>query len=140
MKRIISFVSFLTILTSCTSPPDGPGCRSLTPKVTIAKDDFGIPVTTVTSNPVCQKQIGEPACGYCVWSISEKEQYIGEQKEHWLDGQPWSQILAESITLPVKTYVAVKTYIIDNCKNNSDCNKNISKWRIKLDALDSVGK
>lgn len=139
MKRIISSISLLILLSSCATPPDVPACRSHAQRVIETKDDFGIPVKEIRPNPVCMKQIGEPACGYCTWSITEKSAYIGEKKEHRLYGKPWSQILLESVKIPSEAYAEYKAYIIKICKKNNDCNADIGKWRVKLDSLDSIG-
>jgi hypothetical protein len=138
MKRIISLSSWLILLSSCTAPPDVSVCRSLTQSVTEVRDSFGIPVRTVRANPMCVKMIGEPQCGYCVWTISSRVQYVGESEKYHLYGKPWSVILREMILMPSESYAKAKAYIIKNCKKHGDCNRDIDKWRIKLDSLDSI--
>lgn len=138
MKLIISLSSLLILLSSCTQPPDVPACRALTQRVSEYRDEFGIPVRTLEPNPMCMKQIGEPACGYCVWTISSRVQYVGEQEKRHLFGKPWSRIMREMVLMPSESYAKMKSYIIKNCKKNNDCNREIDKWRVKLDALDSV--
>lgn len=138
MKQIISLSSLLILLSSCTRPPDVPACRPLTQRVVEHRDEFGIPVRSFEANPMCVKQIGEPACGYCVWTISSKVQYVGENPKWHLFKKPWSKILSEMVLMPSESYAQMKSYIIKNCKKHNDCNQDIDKWRIKLDSLDSA--
>lgn len=138
MRRIICLISLSISLSSCVTPPDIPACRSLPARVIEKKDPFGIPVKETIPNPVCMKQIGEPSCGYCTWSISEKHAYVGDQEKHHLYKKPWTQILAESVKMPTEAYAEIKSYIIKICKQNQDCNADIAKWRVKLDSLDSI--
>ncbi len=105
---------------------------------TTSKDQFGIPTTTFRPNPVCMKMLDEEECGYCTWSIKEKYQYVGENKETWLYGKPWSQIAAEAVLMPSESYARLKADIVENCKKSQECNKDIAKWRVKLDSLDSL--
>lgn len=138
MKLIISLSSLLILLSSCTKPPDVPACRPLTQRTIEYRDEFGIPVRKSYPNPTCVKMIGEPQCGYCIWTISSRVQYVGEAKKWHLYGKPWSRVMTEMVLMPSEGYARMKAYIIRNCKKHNDCNKNIDSWRVKLDALDSL--
>lgn len=132
-------MSFLILLSSCASkPPNVPGCRRLAAKYEVVYDVFGIPTTNVYPNPVCMKEIKEIECGRCAWSLEKKEQYVGEAKETWLYGKPWSQLTHEAVIIPSEAYAKIKTYMINSCKEQN-CDKVIAGWRIKLDAWDSAG-
>lgn len=138
MKLTLLLIASSILLASCVTPPDVAMCRKLTGQLIEKKDEFGIPVRTLRPNPKCMDMIGEPECGRCSWTISTRERYVGEEKKNHLYGKPWSKILEEAIVLPSESAASVKSYIIKNCKKHADCNKDIDRWRIKMDALDSV--
>lgn len=143
MRRIIILVSLQSLVLSCASI-DVPLCRKLNSKTTVTKDEFGIPSTVVRSNPKCAKQIGEPDCGYCTWTQSDREQYVGENKKTWLYGKPWSLIFAESFIVPSESMAKVKSELNKNCRDDDGplgghC-QDAGKWRVKLDSLDSIGE
>ncbi len=96
-------------------------------------------VSVQRPNPICLKEITEYSCGYCVWSVEDKQQYVGEAKNTWLYGKPWHQILAESVKVPAESYAAIKASFIKMCKESNSCSKDITHWRVKLDAIDSIG-
>jgi hypothetical protein len=127
-------ILFALLLSGCTEPPDTPWCRPLNAKLE-TKDVPGIgKVTLERANPACMKAIAEPVCGYCVWAISDREQYVGEAKKTWLDGEPWSKIKSTSILITPKSYAKVKEFVINICKKSNECNQ-VAKWRLKLDRL-----
>lgn len=142
MKRIIILATLSGLVLSCTSI-DVPMCRKLKSKTVITKDEFGIPSITVRSNPKCAKAIGEPTCGYCEWTLTDKHQWVGENKKHWLYGKPWSQIDEEATIVPSESMAKVKSELNKNCRDDDGpvgghC-KDAGKWRVKLDSLDSIG-
>lgn len=140
MKQIISLMSlFISLsLLSCNKPPDTPWCRNLSSKTIMTKDEFGLPVKTIRWNPDCAKNINEATCGRCTWSISDKVTYVGEDPTHFLYGKPWSQIQAEAVICPSEGFAQNKAFIIKSCKQ-TNCDKQIPRWQIKLDSLDSLG-
>lgn len=91
-------------------------------------------------NPTCLKEVGEMSCGFCVWTISQKSQFVGEGDKYKLNGKPWSQIKREMIGMPLESYAKFKAFTINMCKKTNDCSKDIDKWRVKLDSLDSIGE
>ncbi len=92
------------------------------------------------SNPVCDKEIGEADCGYCVFTITDKPIYVGERPENQFRRTPWSKLKLSAVLLPgLFSYAPIKAYFINTCKEFGDCNKDLARWRIKLDSLDSVG-
>lgn len=123
------------ILAGCISPPNIPVLRSLEAR----KESSDVPgigrITIDRPNPICMKEINEPVCGFAVWTIADKTQYVGEAKKTWLYGKPWSQIHREAVLFPAESYAAAKGYIIDMCKKTNDCSKDIDHWRVKLDSL-----
>lgn len=126
------------LLSGCTPPPDFAVCRPLVLKTeTKVVEGIGT-VTLERPNPKCMKEIGEPSCGFCVWTISNRSQFVGDKKSAWLLGQPWSQVKAQSVLVPVKEYAKVKSFVVNICKKTEECNKDISRWRLKLDSLDSI--
>lgn len=130
-------VSFLVV--SCSAPPDIPACRHLDLKrETKVVEGIG-KITVDRPNPVCNRQIKEPTCGYCTYTVSDKEQYVGENAKTLLHKKPWSQIKRQGVIIPAEDYAAVKAFILDMCKKTNECSKDIEHWRIKLDSLDSVG-
>ena len=123
-------------LVSCsTLNVDEPIGIPLKPIITVKKDAFGIDVTTVRPNPVCMKEIREPSCGYYAWTISDREQYVGEAKATWLFGKPWSVLQDEAIYTPSETQAKIKEAIINTCKKYKTCDQRISRWRVKTDKL-----
>jgi hypothetical protein len=132
---MLPFAILSISLVSCITPPDVPFGVANDPIVIEKKDAFGIVVRDVRPNPVCMKEIKEPACGYYVWLISDKEQYVGEAKATWLYGKPWSRLKAEAIYTPSESQAEVNSYFINTCKKQQNCNKNISRWRAKSDKL-----
>ncbi len=135
--NIVSVLLFL--ISGCVIPPDIPACRSLeTKKETKYVEGVG-KVTIDRPNPVCNREIKESSCGFCIWTISDKEQYVGEAQKTWLHGKPWSHISRQAIKVPAEDFAKIKKFIIDICKKTNECSKDIDHWRIKLDSLDSVG-
>lgn len=129
-------VLFVFLLSGCVSPPDIPACRPLNAmKVVTEVPDIGR-VVTERPNPKCMKAIGESECGYCVWTISDRTQYVGEASKHHLNKKPWSAVMREAVLVPATEYAKVKKFVIDSCKKSNECAENISRWRVKLDALD----
>lgn len=131
------------MLANCTTL-DVPICRELRSRTTVVKDQFGIPVTTIRANPVCAKAIGEVTCGYCTWTQSDKNQYVGEAKKTWLYDSPWHQIKDEGVITPSQSLAKLKAAINDKCRTDEgpaggQCG-DIGKWRVKLDSLDSIGE
>ncbi len=137
--RTILLISLLSLLSSCAiKPPDGPVCRPLNAKRIVTKDPFGIPVEKIRPNPVCIAEIGEPECGRCTWTISDRVKFIGESEDHHLYGKPWSLIKIEAVIMPSEYFAGLKSYIVKSCKELK-CDDQIPRWRIKVDSIDSVG-
>lgn len=68
-------------------------------------------------SPTCMKQIGEAECGYCIYTITGEDLYIGESAGHMLNGKPWSQVKAESVMLPAEeSYAPLVTYLAYACQ------------------------
>lgn len=85
-------------------------------------------------NPVCMKNIKEPTCGRCTWTIDDKVQYVGNNESNYLDGQSWLDIQLTGVIFPAQSVAKVKGYIVNQCKK-TNCNDNISKWRVKINSF-----
>lgn len=134
MRTTLLGTLFVLLLSACSDIPDVPSCRPLDSK----KQTFDIPdigkISVDRANPVCLKEIKEIRCGFCVWSVSDKTQYVGEDKKTWLYGKPWSVIELEAIKTPPESYARIKAYVMDECKRTNQCD-DVARWRIKLDSL-----
>lgn len=121
------------LLTNCTAkPPDVPVCEHMGQR--LATD----PATghlILKASPTCMKQIAEVECGHCIYIISGKEIFVGEDPKYQLDKKPWSKLRQESIMVPsVESYAPLSTYIINACKQ-MNCNNDVDKFRVKLGSL-----
>lgn len=140
MRQITLLVISLIILSSCATPPDVPVCRALdTKKVIVKSPEFG-DLIEVRPNPKCMKEVGEKNCGFCVWTVSNKSQFVGESEKHRLNKKKWSEVQREALITPAYSYAEMKAYVINSCKQSGQCGKEIDHWRIKFDSLDSVFK
>lgn len=157
MRLKISLIFAVSLLLSaCTTMPwikeqvpDVPICRHLDEKISTTKDSAGREAILKRPNPTCMKRIGESRCGYCVWSLSEREAFVGEQWNHLLevksskDGRvrkkKWSTVQNEALTLPAESQAWSKAFMINICNMSNMCANEIDRWRLKFDALDSVG-
>lgn len=126
---------FILALSACSpTPPDVPACEHMASHLSVEADGHMI----WAPSPTCMKQISEPECGHCVWIVSGKEAFIGEQKGHWLNGKTWSKIRAQSAYLPAaESYAPLATYIINACKKMG-CSDDVDKFKVKLDSLNGV--
>ena len=135
----LALLSFSLLLqTSCDkAPPDVPACEHF--NETIEND----PVTGHTllkPAPICMEEIKEPRCGHCIWIVSKKVQYVGEKKETWLNGKPWSQLRDESVLLPAEeSYGPVSAHMINQCKK-LNCSDEVDRFKIKLNVFNLLEK
>lgn len=129
-----AILSWLLIEGCAPQPPDVPACEHLNQR--LAQDEQGHLI--LHPSPTCFKQIGEPECGHCVYIVSGKELFLGEGKEHQLNGVPWSKVRQTSIYLPAKeSYAPLATYIINACKK-MNCSDDVTRFKVKLDSLNGV--
>jgi hypothetical protein len=102
--------------------------------------DIGM-VTLDRPNPTCVIQIGEPRCGFCVWTVSSKTQFVGDRSKNLLQlngkKKKWSTIEAEAVKVPAESYAKMKADAINNCKIANACSK-VKDWRLKVDTFDSI--
>lgn len=142
MKQITILCSlFALALSGCAGVQvsDRPMCRALKPITVKYPDAFGIVVTEERPNPTCMKAIGEGACGFCPYTVSDKQVWVGESKAYWLYDTPWSVLKEQCALVPTQTLAALKEDAMVNCKKYGCGDQNIAKWRIKLDSLSSIG-
>lgn len=135
LKR--SVILFVFLLSGCEiRPPDGPVCRELKPIVIETPDAFGVITKLIRPNPVCAQKIRESTCGECVWTVSDRVQFVGENNQHWLDGDPWSVVKSRALLMPPKTQAKQKKFVLDICKKYpSNCDSAIPRWRVKVDQI-----
>lgn len=117
----------------CTPrPPDVPACEHLGQRLTVD------PVTghdMLEASPTCMQEIQERECGFCVYIVSGRKIFIGENAPHLLNGKPWSKIRTQSILLPaVESYAPLSAYIINSCKK-MNCDDDVARFRVKLGTL-----
>lgn len=133
MKHLIVLCGF--VLSGCLSPPDILVCRDLPERKIETRDEFGVINITIKENPVCIKEIKEPRCGYCVWTITKKPMYVGNNPEHQFAKKTWSEIRSTSVLLPLDSYVAIKRFINNSCKKHGDCRDDLGDWQNALDEI-----
>lgn len=136
LKWPLSVLSCALLLNACTpKPPDVPACEFLEQRLSTDPVSGHL---ILTPSPTCEKQVGEPECGHCVYIVSGREVFIGEGADHRLNGKPWSALRAEAIYLPaVESYAPLTTYIINACKK-MDCDSQVTRFKVKLDSLKGI--
>lgn len=135
------YIMFLYVLVGCSGIPipDVPIGRPLDQIYIQGRDAFGIMVYHKRPNPLCMKEINEPECGFYAWTVSDRTQYVGESPKTYLLGKPWSKLRLESLTLPTESLARIKESLMIACKQHKCSNPEVAKWRVKLDAFDSIG-
>lgn len=122
---------------ACATPPNVPACEHLGQR--LSND----PLTghlILSPSPTCMKQIKEVECGHCVYIVNGKEIFVGEGKDHQLNGKPWSLLRQQSILLPSEeSYTPLASYIINACKE-MDCSDEVTRFQVKLNSLNGIGK
>ena len=136
MLKWLLFVILFCFLTSCTpSPPDVPVCEDLSQH--LSKDPKSGDVVMVAS-PTCEAKIGEMQCGHCVFIVSGKEIFVGENTANFYNGKPWSVLKAQSVYLPAaESYAPLSAYVINSCKKMG-CNSQVDAFKVKLDSLNGL--
>ena len=88
------------------------------------------------------QKIDRPICvelnmakGFCTTIISGKDQVVDET--NLLDGKTWFEARNEMILVPIETWVALKTYIITECKRTKRCGSDIQTWERSIQGVDS---
>lgn len=93
---------------------------------------------SVPDVPVCVK-LTERA--WCTYTISDKEFYWDEENK--FEGKTFWEASPSLILVPPSSWAKIKSYIIQQCKVNENCSKDITSWERKLDKVDKkiqVGK
>jgi len=131
--RWLPLIASCASLSNCaTKPPDVPVCEDLVPRLSQDKETGHI---VQTASPTCAREVGEISCGHCVLVVSGREFFVGEGKDHLLNGKPWSQIKASSVLLPaVESYAPLAEYVLDSCKR-VNCDSDVTRFTVKLDAI-----
>lgn len=136
MKSLPLILLWFLVIEACApKPPDVPVCEYLAQRLVTD------PVTghlLLKASPTCEKQIGEVECGHCTYIVSGREIYVGEGKDHLLNGKSWLQIKSQSIYVPAsESFAPLEDYIINSCKK-MNCNDQVDAFKIKLDSLKDV--
>ncbi len=134
-KPSLFVISFSLLISGCATPPNVTVFESLSQRMYM---DPLTQHTMIEPSPTCMDEIGEPECGHGVAIVSGDEVYIGEKKDNWFKGKPWSQLKSESVFCPAEEcYAPLGTYIINSCKQNH-CSDDVTRFRIKLDSLNGI--
>lgn len=127
-KWTLSLV-WCALLLNCatTQPPDVPACMHLSAALV---SDPQTQSAVLKPSPACEKAIGEPECGYCVYIVSGKKIFIGEKKENRFNGKSWSTIKEESVLLPSQeSFAPLWAYLMQVCKQ-LECSEEITKLKV----------
>lgn len=84
---------------------------------------------TVPDVPVCAEI--NPDKAYCVYTLSDKEQYWDD--ETLLDGKTYWESKPSLILLPPQSWAKIKSYIIKSCKKYGGCDQGVIDWESKID-------
>lgn len=104
---LISFALLLAlILSGCASAPDVPVCVEI-----------------------------NPARGYCVHTLSDKEYYVDDT--NLLEGKTWWQHRPTMVQVPVTSWEKIKSFVIKSCRQSKACQKQVGSWERRVDAIDS---
>lgn len=135
MKLLPLILLSFSAINCVPKPPDVPVCENLTQHVAI---DAITDHLVLIPSPTCRKQTGDPECGHCTYMVSGKEIYVGEGKDHLLNGKTWSRIKLESIYVPaVESFGPLSEYIINSCKK-LNCNDQVDALKVKINKLSEV--
>ncbi len=91
------------LLSSCVSVPDVPVCTNLGLK------------------------------GYCIWTISNKEQTVDETV--LLGKLKWSDVMKKSVIVPVDSWIKIKGFIENACHQSNQCANGVGSWQEKLNGF-----
>lgn len=149
MLRSLAFGLFALSLTGCMTEawmkeqvPNVPACRPLKTRPQTKLID-GKAFTLQRPNPLCMQKIGEPTCGYCRFTLDDKEVYVGDQWNHLLvvgkRKKKWSTLQEEGLLVPAETQAGIKAFMVNMCRITEQCGQEIDRLRVKLDSFDSVG-
>lgn len=135
MKWPLLILLLLSEINCVPKPPDVPVCENLTQRVAI--DEITDHLILIPS-PTCRKQTGDPECGHCTYIVSGKEIYVGEGKDHLLNGKTWNRIKLESIYVPAaESFAPLSEYIINSCKK-LNCNDQVDAFKVKINQLQEI--
>lgn len=132
----LPFIILSWLPTSCAlKPPDVVTCEHFAQR--LSSD----PITghlLLTPSPTCMKEIGEPECGHCVYIVSGREIFLGENDSHFLNGKSWSKLRQQSIYLPAKeSYAPLSAFIINACEK-MNCSDDVARFKVKVDSLNGI--
>lgn len=133
LPKFLLSMSLLALLSNCTpKPPDVPVCEHL---ASYLATDAATGHLILKPSPTCMKQVGEAECGHCTTIMTGTEFYVGEDKAHWFNAKPWSQLRAESVLVPaIESYAPIATYMINSCKK-AGCSDQVDRFKVKIDAV-----
>lgn len=137
VRKWLLLVSLCALLLSGCSvtPPDVPACEPFIEHQSLDPISGHV---LLKASPTCMKQIGERECGHCVFIMSGKEIFIGEDPKTWFKGKPWSQLRAESVLMPAEeSYAPLAAFVINACKK-MNCSADVTRFKVKLDSLNGL--
>lgn len=127
--------ALVVLLAACTpKPPDVPVCEHLD-RVLVVDPATGHQM--LDASPACLEKIGEPVCGHCVYIVSGKEIFVGEDPKNFFEGMAWSEIRDSSVQVPAKSYADLAAYIINACKKTG-CSEDVTRFRVRIGKLKSA--
>ena len=80
--------------------------------------------TTVPDKPVCV-ELG-PDRAFCTYTIQDKDFYWDDTNKY--ENKTYWEAKPSMVLVPPSSWVAIKTFIIEECKKNLDCSGNVDKW------------
>lgn len=156
MRRLLSLwpaISLSLIVSACVTPPDVPNC------VPLGSNQWPEFVSMVKEacpfDLKCREKMGAwfkymdnlrvSDHGYCTNTLSDVEFIVDNELNPWPEEdeklkrrKTWSEVEATAVRVPVTSWVAIKAYIIAQCKKSNDCSKDITTWERKLSQIDRM--
>lgn len=82
--------------------------------------------------------------GWCTKTISDEEFFVDEAHPYAFDGekkQSWWDVRPFMVLVPIPSWAAIKTYIVQRCKTNPQgCSEYVASWDRKISELDKKAK
>lgn len=123
------------LISACATPPDVPLCVSLgSAKWGEFRSTFGKYCDRDVDCAIQRSKwdayldgLAPSDHGWCTMTISTKE--------YFLNGAAWSKQEVDAVRVPPDSWAKIKAYIIENCKQNNQCSKDIQSWTRKMNSF-----